>query len=48
VATFGEIQTVGDKAVATYFKVAMLHLSEWTEENNENPLSSRIVEQNTI
>jgi hypothetical protein len=48
VATFSEIQTVGEKAVATYFDVAMLHLSEWIEENNENPPSGRLVEQDTI
>jgi hypothetical protein len=26
----------------------MLHLSEWIEENNENPPSGRLVEQDTI
>jgi hypothetical protein len=47
-ATFGEIHTVGEKEVATYCKVAMLHLSEWIEENNENHPSGRLVEQDMI
>jgi len=40
VATFREIQTTGEKAVATYFEVAMLRLSEWIEENNETLLQA--------
>jgi hypothetical protein len=48
VATFSALQKVGEKSVATYITVAMTHLSEWIEENNEIPPSGRLVEQDTI